>query len=366
MVDQLLREWPPGYGGIERVAHELAVEWGGNVYSLNAQPSRRLELDPLNVEYIRKCVPRLAIGRLLLPLPSFEVFILLASTKPLHGHLPSPGVLLLLVIARLIQPRRRITVHWHCFLEKSPGISGLLYSLYQSIALKCMPFFSTVVVTSPNVASHLESLNPSIRKIYVLPCSLSPQQENDALNLPSCKVDSGSSLRVLFIGRLDSYKRVDWLLSSLAEVDLPWTLNIIGDGPKRQAFQKQANNIFLDHECVFFHGRVSETIKLQILENSDVLVLPSESCNEAFGIVQLEAMAAGTLSLAFDREASGMGWVSRLPDLVWPQTPESLADVLRKLALDKALCCELGIKSREKYMSYFSRSLWLTTLKKMF
>ena len=227
--------------------------------------------------------PKAGNRRLLLPLPSFEVFILLASTKPLHGHLPSPGVLLLLVIARLIQPRRRITVHWHCFLEKSPGISGLLYSLYQSIALKCMPLFSTVVVTSPNVASHLESLNPSISKIYVLPCSLSPQQENDALNLPSCKVDSGSSLRVLFIGRLDSYKRLDWLLSSLAEVDLPWTLNIIGDGPKGRHF-KNKQLISSRIVSVFFHGRVSETIKLQILENSDVLVLPSESCNGLLGL----------------------------------------------------------------------------------
>ena len=36
-IQQLLREWPPGYGGVERVAHELAMVWGGAVWSLDAQ-----------------------------------------------------------------------------------------------------------------------------------------------------------------------------------------------------------------------------------------------------------------------------------------------------------------------------------------
>ena len=46
MAEQLLREWPPGYGGVERVAHELALVWGGAVYSFDAQPQRRREQGP--------------------------------------------------------------------------------------------------------------------------------------------------------------------------------------------------------------------------------------------------------------------------------------------------------------------------------
>ena len=34
---------------------------------------------------------------------------------PLHGRLPSPGVLLVLVMARLVRPHRLVTAHWHCF-----------------------------------------------------------------------------------------------------------------------------------------------------------------------------------------------------------------------------------------------------------
>ena len=38
-----------------------------------------------------------------------------AFPDPLHGHLPSPGVLLLLSLARIIRPKRQVTAHWNCF-----------------------------------------------------------------------------------------------------------------------------------------------------------------------------------------------------------------------------------------------------------
>ena len=36
VVQQLLRDWPPGFGGVERVAHELGSFWGG-MHSLDVQ-----------------------------------------------------------------------------------------------------------------------------------------------------------------------------------------------------------------------------------------------------------------------------------------------------------------------------------------
>ena len=57
MVDQLLREWPPGYGGVERVAHELACVWGGNVYSFDVQSHSGVGKDPLLVGYPRLTLP---------------------------------------------------------------------------------------------------------------------------------------------------------------------------------------------------------------------------------------------------------------------------------------------------------------------
>ena len=88
MIQQLLRECPPGYGGVERVAHSLAEELGGSVVCLRPKRGR----DPWPVAYARSCVPTIATGRLLWPLPSRSIGALLGSCEPLLAHLPCPNV----------------------------------------------------------------------------------------------------------------------------------------------------------------------------------------------------------------------------------------------------------------------------------
>ena len=234
MVEQILREWPPGYGGVERVAHELASVWGGAVYSLDVQRQAAMGDDPLPVAYVRRPLPSInAFGRLHLPLPSWALWCLLRSPTPLHGHLPSPGVLLLLVLARLLRPRRLVTAHWHCFLDPTPGVNGRFFALYQWLALRFLPSLSAVVTTSPLLAQELKRCGCADNRLFVLPCCLSRQQEQLGLALSVPRAAAGEPLRVLFIGRLDSYKRLDWLLEALVKLTTPWQLSVVGDGPKR-------------------------------------------------------------------------------------------------------------------------------------
>ena len=115
-------------------------------------------------------------------------------------------------------------------------------------------------------------------------------------------------------------------------------------------------------DYVSFLGRLSEAEKLAQLDAADLLVLPSDRSNEAFGIVQLEAMASGIPALAFRCPRSGMGWVGHLPGFDWPQTPEALPDVLQRLADDPSLCLRLGQQARERYSSVFARTVWLQKL----
>ena len=358
LIDQILREWPPGYGGVERVAHELACTWGGTVYSLDAQTLALVEQDVLPVGYPRKVLLRTwPIGRFVLPLPSRCLWGLLRSTRPLHGHLPSPGVLLVLLLAKLMRPDRKVSAHWHFFLHPEWSLKGVFFTVYQWFALSQMNRLSMVVTTSPVLAQSLIQSGCRSDKVHVLPCCLSDEQECNGLMVPLRESGAGDPLRVLFIGRLDSYKRLDWLLHSLARLRAPWTLNVVGDGPRREVFEDLSHQLFRDRS-VCFHGRVDEATKQMHLAAADVLVLPSDRCNEAFGIVQLEAMASGIPSLAFECERSGMAWVCRLPALVWPQTQSTLHEALEMLAVDPVFRQELGRQSRERYLKLFSRSIW--------
>ena len=366
MVEQLLREWPPGYGGVERVAHELASVWGGAVYSLDVQRQGGAGHDPLPVGYPRRRLPSTkSFGRLQVPLPSRALWRLLRSPAPLHGHLPSPGVLLVLVLARMLRPRRRVTAHWHCFLEPGRGVNGRLFALYQWLALRLVPWLSAVVTTSPLLAQELQRCGCAQQRVLVLPCCLSQQQEQQGLALPVPEPGAGEPLRVLFIGRLDSYKRLDWLLEALATLTTPWQLVVVGDGPKRPRFEQLAQRLFPQASPVRFLGRLPETAKLEQLAAAHLLVLPSDRSNEAFGIVQLEAMAAGRIALAFDQPRSGMGWVGQLPGLPWSQSPEGLAEVLQRLADQPALRQQLGLQARDRYRTLFAREVWLQQLQRL-
>ena len=366
MVDQLLREWPPGYGGVERVAHELASIWGGTVYSFDVQGRSKDELDALPVSYGRRVLPcSLSLGRMVMPLPSRRLWALLWSRRPLHGHLPSPGVLLVLLLARVLHPRRWVSVHWHSFLEPGSGVEGRMFGVYQWVVLRLLPLLSAVVTTSPVLAQELVRCGCRQQQVQGLSCCLSQEQECQALAIPNRAGQQGDPLRLIFIGRLDSYKRLDWLLQSLARLEAPWQLAVLGDGPRRQAFEELSLSLLGPNAPVRFHGRVDEASKLEQLARADLLVLPSDRCNEAFGIVQLEAMAAGIPALAFQRHRSGMGWVAQLPALVWEQTPEALSAVLERLAADRALLSQLGVQSRERYQQMFARGIWMQRLREL-
>jgi glycosyltransferase involved in cell wall biosynthesis len=358
---QLLREWPPGYGGVERVAHELACHWQQQgqpaaVFSLAAQPVALSELDPLPAPYQRVPLPRLALGRLLLPLPSVPLWRLLRSHEPLHAHLPCPGVLLLLLLARVMQPRRRLSVHWHAFLQTEITPSGLLVGLYQQLALLVVKQIPLVITTSPVMVAELMRRGCRRARLRTLPCCLDAGLETAALALPprpDTPATLADPLRVLFIGRLDSYKRVDLLLGALIPLQAPWRLDVVGEGPRRHQFEQLAQGL-----PVQFWGRLDEAGKLGRLAAAQVLVLPSDRCNEAFGIVQLEAMAAGIPAVAFHLPRSGMAWVSHLPGLAWSGAPADLGPLLLRLATESPWRAALGRQARRRYQQLFARKVW--------
>ena len=94
-----------------------------------------------------------------------------------------------------------------------------------------------------------------------------------------------------FIGRLDPVKRVDELITAIAELDKHYPnlarLHIFGDGPDRTALESITRRFTRDG-LVTFHGTVASP--QEALSQVGLIVLPSEA--EGFGLVLIEAMAA--------------------------------------------------------------------------
>ena len=125
---------------------------------------------------------------------------------------------------------------------------------------------------------------------------------------PEAVVDE--PLRLLFIGRLDSHKRLDWLFDSLVKLT---TLAVGGrrGWSEASSVEKLARRLFPTGSPVRFLGRLSEQAKMEQVSIAESLCCLRIAVIEAFGTVQLEAMA-GRIPLAFDQPRSGMGWVGRL------------------------------------------------------
>jgi glycosyltransferase involved in cell wall biosynthesis len=100
------------------------------------------------------------------------------------------------------------------------------------------------------------------------------------------------------IGRLVARKAIDQLVHMVADSGIPnLKLLIIGTGPQRDHLQNLAEDLGVS-DRVRFLGHVEEAAKFEILRACDVFV--STSQHEGFGLVFLEAMAAGLPVVCYD------------------------------------------------------------------
>jgi glycosyltransferase involved in cell wall biosynthesis len=106
---------------------------------------------------------------------------------------------------------------------------------------------------------------------------------------------------VLFVGGLDTphyFKGVDILIHAISQIpDDRIKLAIVGDGDLRPKYMTVVDQLQLNQRVVFC-GYVSDADLPAHYAMCDVLVLPSTTMGEAFGVVLLEAMATGKPTIA--------------------------------------------------------------------
>ena len=110
----------------------------------------------------------------------------------------------------------------------------------------------------------------------------------------------GPGLKVLFVGRLEPRKGIDVLLLAMRRLrDLGVRLFVAGDGPEALPAKARAVSLRVDVEWL---GRLSETDLPRAYRTADVVCAPNLG-GESFGIVLLEAMAAGAPVVCSDLPA---------------------------------------------------------------
>jgi glycosyltransferase involved in cell wall biosynthesis len=185
-----------------------------------------------------------------------------------------------------------------------------------------------MVVPSPSVAAVArERCDVPQKKLVVIPNAVDPAEFN-GLEEPSDAAD----FAVGFLGRLDPIKCIPDLVKAIKSVPRAH-LHIFGEGPERAEIEHTALQLGITRR-VTLHGAVKSP--QEALEKIRLLVLPSAA--EGFGLVLIEAMAAGipvvATNVAGIRDVVKDG-VTGL--LVAPAQPQKLADAINRLIADPLL-----------------------------
>ena len=108
--------------------------------------------------------------------------------------------------------------------------------------------------------------------------------------------------RILSVGTLKARKCMDRTLEAFARISGEWpdaTLTIIGIGPMEGQLRERARQLGLADRVTLTGGLPHEEV-LRRMSESDVFVLPS--WGEGYGIVYIEAMAAGMIAVGAENE----------------------------------------------------------------
>lgn len=195
----------------------------------------------------------------------------------------------------------------------------------QQFALKTLGLNSTVIPNSVNIAK------------WTSPKKIKPIYD------------------VAFVGRLVERKGCKYLLRAINELKHEPELAglkvvVVGDGQQRSSLENYVTDRGLSDICSF-KGFVSEADKISILQSSRLAVFPATG-GESFGIVLIEAMAAGALVLAGDNPGYRSVLGSVPESLFLPTNHKLLASKLLKLLKGDRLATTLH-KQQQQLVKQF-------------
>ena len=199
---------------------------------------------------------------------------------------------------------------------------------------------AAVLPTSSSARRRLVHLGFPPDRMYVLPNA--PDVRAIARAVDREATPSAGPPTYLYCGRLVASKDVSTLVDAFARVqrEIPEArLVIAGSGPLERDLRSSVEQLGLRH--VTFRGFVQPDELSEVYRAADVFVLPSR--HEPFGVVLMEAMAAGLPVVVSDRVGSAPDLVDPSSGIVFPAgNVERLAAAMQLLGADPVARAEMG------------------------
>lgn len=347
--------YPPYYGGMERYIQTLAeslpladtniqVEVFAGQHK--ATGYRREELNGVVVHRTR------TLGFVSSTSITCGMGRLIKAYNPdlIHFISPNPTGELMALRTRFDAPM--LTSYVHDAVRQK-----LLLPFYRILQRRFLRKMSRIVVLAPQIVSSSQVLRGYEDKIRVVPAGIdtsryapSPESMENAVKLKASI--SGDKPLVLAVGRLVYYKGFEYLIRTMANVDA--VLVLVGRGPLKNRLRKTAKAAGVVGKLRFKDTVDDEELALLYIA-ADLFALPSVAETEAYGLVQLEAHAAGTpvISTSLPTGVQFVNQHKKTGLVVPPADASSLSTAINQLLRNPELCRRYGSAARKRAVEEF-------------
>jgi glycosyltransferase involved in cell wall biosynthesis len=357
-IVHIYKDYPPILGGIEnhvRLLAEAQASRGHQVTVLVTNPAgRRTTItDESGVQVIRAA----RLGTVVSTPLSLALPRQLSRTRPdlVHLHFPYP-------VGEMSQwalRRGRATVlTYHSDVVRQRSIMRF----YRSVLVRVLAKVDAIVIGSPPMrqSTYLQDYLDKLRLIpYGIPLSRfrEPPLAGDLARLSSAyggalgRKRSSWECLLLFVGRLRYYKGLDTLIRALPRI--PARLLVVGTGPMEEEWKDLARDVGVSDQIAWL-GEVPDADLPSIYHLADLFVLPASHSSEAFGLVQVEAMAAG-LPVVCTELGTGTSYVNQhgITGLVVPpRDADALCRAVNHLIENPDLRMKMGASARERSLEF--------------
>ena len=352
-VLQVNKAFAPHIGGVEQVVKDivenLSDKFSSTVLVCNPPNGKYSEEELNNIKIVR-CSTLFTFRSLPISLSFFrEFFRQIKSHDLVHLHEPFP---LGSIVAWMLNKNTPLVITWHSDIVRQQLLKRLIFP-FQYLVLKKADM---IIITSGSMKKK-SFVRKFKNKTQVIPLSI-----NDECVGKETKTDEDY---FLFAGRFVYYKGIIDLMEAMKNVKIP--LKLIGNGPLWKTVEKHVKGNHLNH-VELIKGPVSDEVLRDYFMKCSALVFPSNAESEAFGLVQLEAMATGK-PVINTRLNTGVPEVSvdgETGITVNPNSPQELAQAMRKLHENPELRQRLGRNAQERVKQHFVHSVTIPKIEAIY
>jgi rhamnosyl/mannosyltransferase len=268
----------------------------------------------------------------------------------IHLHFPDPMSHLAAMCLPADIPR---IITWHADITRQKK----LFMLYRPFLVRALHKAAAIVVATPGHISSSNELSQlkDKRKCHTIPYGFDLQRflepHLEAKNVAS----KYPGKRIFALGRHVYYKGFDVLIKAMQHIGQDVHLILGGTGPLTEQWRHQAELCKVT-DRVHFAGHIPEKELPAYYQSCDIFCLPSVSKAEAFGIVQVEAMACGK-AVVSTTLCNGVDYVNQhgITGLtVPPNDVHAIADSIKQLLSYDNLRTQLGHQAQKRVLEEFS------------